>query len=285
MDQPLARLQVGPRPALPVRAAEAFDRVAMRKRIGDLVDALQQHLAQGLRCRKGETPTVRGRQDLRLQIHADVSCPVGRIDLRDDVQQVFDRQLDGNDAVAVAVVEKDPAERGRDHRANAELAQCLGRPLARRAAAEIAVGQQDPRVVVGRLIEDEFRVGLPVGIKAPKDRNFNAIVAVIRPYPSASIVDTAPKTPDKPLKPRPGMPVVCACGHLGGGSLPLGWPQTRLAPDEPVLSSFALPRNALIELVVRYRVRYGLRAWIALGRFAALHLPQRRPTGRHQARR
>jgi len=114
-----------------------------------------------------------------------------------------------------------------------------------------------------------------------KDRNFNAIVGVIRPYPSGSIVDLAPQTPDKPLKPRPGMPIVCACGHLGGRSLPLEWPQARVVPDERVLSSFALPRNALIELVVRH----GLRAWIALGRVAARHLPQRRPTGRHQTRR
>jgi len=116
-----------------------------------------------------------------------------------------------------------------------------------------------------------------------KDRNFNAIVGVIRPYPSGSIVDLAPQTPDKPLKPRPGMPIVCACGHLGGGSLPLEWPQARVAPGERVLWSFALPRNALIELVVRHVVRLGLRAWIALGRVAARHLPQRRPTGRHQA--
>ena len=69
-----------------------------------------------------------------------------------------------------------------------------------------------------------------------KDRNFNAIVGVIWPYLSGSIVDLAPQTPDKPLKPHPGMPIVRACGHLGGGS-------------------------------------------------AARHLPQRRPTGRHQTRR
>ena len=65
----------------------------------------------------------------------------------------------------------------------------------------------------------------------------------------------APKTPDKPLKPRPGMPIVCACGHLGGGSLPLGWPQAQVVPDERVLSSFARARNALIELVVRLELR------------------------------
>lgn|GEM_PF-2610892 len=62
-----------------------------------------------------------------------------------------------------------------------------------------------------------------------KDRNFNATVGVIRRHPSASIVDLARKTPDKPPKTRPGTPVVCACGHLGGGRLPRRWPQARIA--------------------------------------------------------
>jgi len=39
------------------------------------------------------------------------------------------------------------------------------------------------------------------------------------------------------------LPIVCACGHLGGGSLPLGWPQARVAPTSQ--SCRLLPYHAM----------------------------------------
>ena len=77
------------------------------------------------------------------------------------------------------------------------------------------------------------------------------------------------------------MPIVCARGHLGSGSLPLGWPQAQVVPDERVLSSFALPRDALVEFLVRH----GLRVRIDCVRSTVRHLPRRRPPRRPQTRR
>ena len=53
-------------------------------------------------------------------------------------------------------------------------------------------------------------------------------------------------------------------GHICDGSLPLTLPQARVISDERLLVLLALPRDALIELVVRRR----LRLRVALARLA-----------------
>ena len=83
----------------------------------------------------------------------------------------------------------------------------------------------------------------------------------------------APETP-------PGTPVVCACAHLGDGSLSRRWPQARVAYDERALSSCALPRDALTERLVRH----GLRVAVDGVRSSVRHLAQRRPPRRGQTR-
>ncbi len=62
------------------------------------------------------------------------------------------------DAVLEAVVVEDVGEAGRDHAADAEVEQRPGGMLAARPAAEIVAGDQDLRLAVGRLVEDEIRV-------------------------------------------------------------------------------------------------------------------------------
>ena len=117
-----------------------------------------------------------------------------------------------------------------------------------------------------------------------KDRNFNAAFQNIASDPVCVNRVTRGQSSRSPRKTRSRISIVCACGQLGGGILPLSWPQARLAPDERVCyeracSSCALARDTLIELVVRC----GLRLRIEGVRSAVLHLPQRRTTRRHQA--
>src|SRR6185436_3249702 len=98
---------------------------------------------QGAR-RRERMPAPGGRgHHLRLEIHRYLSRARGGFDLAGDRANVLDRELHRDDAVAIAVVEEDAAERRRDHGPEAELAQRLGGALARGAAAEIAVGKED----------------------------------------------------------------------------------------------------------------------------------------------
>jgi len=90
-----------------------------------------------------------------------------------------------------------------------------------------------------------------------------------------------PKMPDKPLKPRPGMCVVCDSGRLDGERWPRRWLQARVVPGARALWSCALPRDALAELMVRH----ALRLRIDCVRSTVRHRPQRRPPRRPQTRR
>ena len=74
------------------------------------------------------------------------------------LSEVLGADLDRQDAVLEAVVVEDVGEAGRDDAADAEIEQRPGRVLAARAAAEIVAGDQDLRLAVGRLVEDEIRV-------------------------------------------------------------------------------------------------------------------------------
>ena len=68
------------------------------------------------------------------------------------------RDPDRQDAVLEAIVVEDVGEVGRDHAADAEVEQRPGRVLTRRAAAEIVARDDDCRLAVGRLVEDEVGV-------------------------------------------------------------------------------------------------------------------------------
>ena len=68
------------------------------------------------------------------------------------------RQHHRQQAVLHAVVGKDVGERWRDDGAEAEIVERPRRMLARRAAAEIAVGDQDAGAAVTWLVEREVRV-------------------------------------------------------------------------------------------------------------------------------
>ena len=77
------------------------------------------------------------------------------------------RDLHRQDAVLEAVVVENVAERGRDHAGDAEILERPGRVLARGAAAEIVVGDQDLRLAVGRLVEHEIGILAAVVAVAP----------------------------------------------------------------------------------------------------------------------
>ena len=84
------------------------------------------------------------------------------IGIVEQLLQIFRRHRDRQDAVLEAVIVENVGEGRRDHAANAEIEQCPGRMLARRAAAEIIAGDQDLRLAIGRLVEHEFRQFLAV---------------------------------------------------------------------------------------------------------------------------
>ena len=72
--------------------------------------------------------------------------------------QILGADADRQHAVLETVVVENVAERGGDDAADAEIHQRPGRVLARRAAAEIVAGDQNLRLAIGRLVEDEVRV-------------------------------------------------------------------------------------------------------------------------------
>ena len=75
-----------------------------------------------------------------------------------ELGEIFARDPDRQDAVLEAIVVEDVGEVGRDHAADAEVEQRPGRVLARRAAAEIVAGDDDRRLSVGGLVENEVGV-------------------------------------------------------------------------------------------------------------------------------
>src|SRR5712692_1613778 len=101
-----------------------------------------------------------------LQGEPDIVEAVQQAVLAERVDVEFDDAAigpaDRQDAVLEAVVVEDVGEARRDDAADAEIQERPGRVLARAAAAEILAGDQDLRLPVGRLVEDEIRVLRPV---------------------------------------------------------------------------------------------------------------------------
>src|SRR5262249_47660911 len=72
--------------------------------------------------------------------------------------EIFLRHADRQDTVLETVVVEDVAERSREQAAEAETEERPRRVLAARAATEIIACDQDLRIAVGRLVENEVRV-------------------------------------------------------------------------------------------------------------------------------
>src|SRR5216683_784069 len=152
-----------PEPGLaqPVLRLEGGDRRRLLQGEPDIVEAVQQAvLAEGVDVEFDDAAIGPGD---RLAGEIDGEPGVGAL-LGVVHQRVYDllRQLARQDAVLEAVVVEDVGEARRDDAAYAEIQQRQGRDLARAAAAEILAGDQDLRLPVGRLVEDEIRVLRPV---------------------------------------------------------------------------------------------------------------------------
>src|SRR5216684_7221952 len=152
-----------PEPGLaqPVLRLEGGDRRRLLQGEPDIVEAVQQAvLAEGVDVEFDDAAVGPGD---RLAGEIDGEPGVGAL-LGVVHQRVDDllRQLDRQDAVLEAVVVEDVGEARRDDAAYAEIQERPGRVLARAAAAEILADDQDLRLPVGRLVEDEIRVLRPV---------------------------------------------------------------------------------------------------------------------------
>src|SRR6266851_3556063 len=152
-----------PEPGLaqPVLRLEGGDRRRLLQGEPDIVEAVQQAvLAERVDVEFDDAAIGPGD---RLAGETDSEPGVGA--LLGVVHQLVDdllRQPDRQDAVLEAVVVEDVGEARRDDAADAEIQERPGRVLARAAAAEILAGDQDLRLPVGRLVEDEIRVLRPV---------------------------------------------------------------------------------------------------------------------------
>src|SRR5216684_1662928 len=152
-----------PEPGLaqPVLRLEGGDRRRLLQGEPDIVEAVQQAvLAERVDVEFDDAAIGPGD---RLAGEIDSEPGVGA--LLGVVHQLVDdllRQPDRQDAVLEAVVVEDVGEARRDDAADAEIQERPGRVLARAAAAEILAGDQDLRLPVGRLVEDEIRVLRPV---------------------------------------------------------------------------------------------------------------------------
>src|SRR3546814_11479733 len=69
-------------------------------------------------------------------------------------------------AVLARIAREDVAETRRDDAADPEVGERPHRMFARRAAAEIAIGDEDPRVAAGRPVEDEIFAFAAVFVEA-----------------------------------------------------------------------------------------------------------------------
>src|ERR1019366_4159934 len=107
---------------------------------------------------------VRPYDDLTLQVHRDARVAT-EFAVVNQLLANRARQADRQDAVLEAVVEEDVSEIRCDDAANAEIEQSPGCMLARGAAAEILVGDDDLGFTIRLLVQHEvgvFRAVLPI---------------------------------------------------------------------------------------------------------------------------
>src|SRR5678815_4480014 len=142
---------------------EGADFLRVPQRQADLVEPVQQAvLAKRVDVEMKALRVVEGRDALPLEVDAQPEAGErSRL-----VEQLVDLGLGqghGQEAVLQGVVLEDLAERGRDHRLEAVVAQRPGRMLARGADAEVAAREQDLRPLVARLVQHECRILAPRG--------------------------------------------------------------------------------------------------------------------------
>src|SRR3954469_143436 len=148
---------LGPRPRGPRLFLEAVDLGLLLLGQPDVVEAVQ-HAVLAVRVDIELHHAAVGPADLLL-LQVDRQRRVGAaLGVVEQFLQILGADLDRQHAVLEAVVVEDVAELGRDHAADAVVHQRPGRVLARGAAAEVVVGDDDLRLAVGWLVEHEIRI-------------------------------------------------------------------------------------------------------------------------------
>src|SRR4051794_13300881 len=158
----LRRRQPGDRRATP--GLEGFDGVAVFERDVDVVDAAHQAiLAQRADV---ETVSVPVRRDYRLVRQIDGDLGAGLFaQLPPEIMDHRFRQRDRDDAVLDAVPLEDLAEAHADQRLQPKIHHRESRALARRAATEVLIGDENFRVAIGRLVGREIGAGLALVVE------------------------------------------------------------------------------------------------------------------------
>ena len=159
--------------AAPARAFVARDPRRVLQRLADVVEAVQQRVLAERVDVEVDLLAVRADHDLAFEVDGDARVAA---EFRIVDQCVADRarQADRQQAVLEAVVVEDVAERGRDDAADAEIGQRPGGVLARRAAAEVLVRDDDLRVAVGFLVQDELGAFLAGAVEAQRVEQVHA---------------------------------------------------------------------------------------------------------------
>src|SRR6266446_6430371 len=131
----------------------------------DLVPAGAQHLlAERVDVEAVARPVGR-RHLLRLEVHAEHRAR-SVVELTAEAGDDLGRQDHRQEAVLEAILVKNVPQARRDHRADAIGVEHPDRHLARGAAAEVLGHDEDLRVTVGRLIQDELGPLRAVGVEA-----------------------------------------------------------------------------------------------------------------------
>src|SRR5580658_3083617 len=148
---------LGPRPLRFGLRFKALDLAGLEIGHADVVETLEQAFFAVWIDVEFDHAAVGAADFLLFQIDAErrIGAALGVVE---QFFQIFGRHLDRQHAVLEAVVVENVAERGRDDAGDAEIHQRPGCVLARGAAAEIVVGDQDFRLAIGRLVEHEIRV-------------------------------------------------------------------------------------------------------------------------------
>ena len=140
-----------------IRDFERGDLVLAPHRAGDVVETVHERLLRVRVERELELEPVRMRDAQALEVDRQL---VARGDRLLDPRELAGRERDRREAAQDRVLPEDVAERRRQHRAEAVVLERPRRMLARRAAAEVAAGEQDRRA--GIAVQLEARVLHPV---------------------------------------------------------------------------------------------------------------------------
>src|SRR4051794_7207644 len=158
---------------LPAVGFIPVDAGAMLEGLADIVQAVQQQVLAERIDLEADFLAVRADDNLLLEVDGQagiVTLPC----VLDQLVAHRARQANRQNAVLEAVVVEDVGEVRRDDAADAEIQQCPGGVLAGRAAAEVFMRNQNLRLAVGSLVEDETRVFRPVLVVAQRVEQVHA---------------------------------------------------------------------------------------------------------------